>query len=34
VIVAQSGHDIPDEAPEAILAAIREVLADVRGNLP
>jgi pimeloyl-ACP methyl ester carboxylesterase len=34
VIVAQSGHDIPDEAPEAVLTAVREVLADVRGNQP
>lgn len=26
IVVPQSGHDIPDEAPEAIVAAIREVL--------
>ncbi|MGH7583358.1 MAG: alpha/beta fold hydrolase [Gemmatimonadales bacterium] len=34
VIVAQSGHDIPDEAPEAIVDAVREVLGDVRGKGP
>lgn len=34
VIVAQSGHDIPDEAPDAVVAAVREVLADVRGDRP
>lgn len=34
VIVTQSGHDIPEGAPQAVVAAIREVLADVRGNLP
>ena len=32
IIVVQSGHDVPDEAPEAVVAAVREVLADVRGN--
>lgn len=34
VIVAQSGHDIPDEAPDAVIAAVRELLGDVRGNPP
>jgi pimeloyl-ACP methyl ester carboxylesterase len=26
VIVAESGHDIPDEAPDAVIAAIRDVM--------
>ena len=30
VIVANSGHDIPAEAPEAVIGAVREVLRDVR----
>ncbi|MFL5620868.1 MAG: alpha/beta fold hydrolase [Gemmatimonadaceae bacterium] len=30
IIVATSGHDIPDEAPEAVIDAVREVVADVR----
>lgn len=37
VIVRQSGHNIPEEAPEAIIAAVREVLLAVREkerNLP
>jgi pimeloyl-ACP methyl ester carboxylesterase len=32
VIVARSGHGIPDEAPEEVVAAIRNVLASVRGE--
>ena len=30
VIVGNSGHDIPGEAPEAVIAAVREVLRDIR----
>lgn len=30
VIVEKSGHRIPDEAPEVIVAAIRELLAEIR----
>ena len=30
VIVGDSGHDIPDDAPEAVIAAVREVLRDIR----
>lgn len=26
VVVAESGHDIPDEAPDAIISAIRQVI--------
>jgi hypothetical protein len=26
VVVAESGHDIPDEAPQAVIAAIRDVI--------
>ena len=32
VIVENSGHGIPDEAPEAVIAAVREVVMNVRGN--
>ena len=32
IILAQNGHDIPREAPEAVIAAAREVVADVRGR--
>jgi pimeloyl-ACP methyl ester carboxylesterase len=31
VIVANSGHMIPDEAPDAVVAAVREVVSMVRG---
>jgi hypothetical protein len=34
IIVAQSGHGIPDEAPQAVIAAVREVLADLRRSQP
>ena len=34
VIVEKSGHHIQDEAPEVVLASLREVLADVRDKLP
>lgn len=30
VIVASSGHDIPDEAPEAVVAAIRDLLTPIQ----
>jgi pimeloyl-ACP methyl ester carboxylesterase len=32
VIVERSGHRIPDEAPEEVVAAVREVVADVRAS--
>lgn len=32
IIVAGSGHGIPDEAPAAVIGAVREVLAQVRGE--
>jgi pimeloyl-ACP methyl ester carboxylesterase len=32
IIVANSGHGIPEEAPEIVAAAVREVLADVRNQ--
>ena len=32
VIVENSGHGIPDEAPEAVIAAVREVVTSVRGK--
>lgn len=32
VIVAGSGHDIPDENPTAVLDAVRAVVADARGR--
>jgi pimeloyl-ACP methyl ester carboxylesterase len=32
IIVEKSGHRIPDEAPEVIIAAVRDVLADIRGR--
>ena len=32
IIVENSGHDIPDEAPEAIIAAVRDVLAEARSR--
>lgn len=32
VIVENSGHDIPDEAPQAVVSAVREVLNDLRKN--
>jgi pimeloyl-ACP methyl ester carboxylesterase len=31
IIIERSGHGIPEEAPEAIVDAIREVVEDVRG---
>jgi pimeloyl-ACP methyl ester carboxylesterase len=31
VIVTESGHRIHEEAPQAVIAAVREVLAEVRG---
>jgi pimeloyl-ACP methyl ester carboxylesterase len=34
VIVAQSGHDIPDEAPESVIAAVRDVLAELSASAP
>jgi pimeloyl-ACP methyl ester carboxylesterase len=30
VIVEKSGHRIPDEAPEFIIAAVRDLLAEIR----
>ena len=30
VIVANSGHGIPDEAPAAVIDAVREVIAEIR----
>jgi len=30
VIVANSGHDIPREAPQAVIAAVRDVLRAAR----
>ena len=32
IIVEKSGHDIPDEAPEMIIAAVREILDDIKGG--
>jgi pimeloyl-ACP methyl ester carboxylesterase len=32
IIVERSGHGIPDEAPEAVIAAVREVLAELRSG--
>jgi pimeloyl-ACP methyl ester carboxylesterase len=32
VIVEKSGHGMPNQAPEAVVAAVREVLADVRNQ--
>lgn len=32
IIVDQSGHRIPDEAPQEVIEAVRQVLADVRGE--
>jgi hypothetical protein len=32
VIVEKSGHHIQDDAPEVVLAAVREVVSDVRGG--
>lgn len=32
IIVPQSGHGIPDEAPHAIVSAVQEVLTQVRGT--
>jgi len=32
IIVEESGHGIPDEAPAAVVGAVREVLAQVRGE--
>ena len=34
VIVEKSGHDIPGEAPEFVIAAVREVVNDVRATEP
>lgn len=34
IIVEKSGHGIPDEAPEAIIAAVSEVLAATRERIP
>jgi pimeloyl-ACP methyl ester carboxylesterase len=32
IILAQSGHDVPREAPEAVIAAAREVALEIRGR--
>ena len=32
IIVEKSGHGIPDEAPETIVAAVREILDDIKGG--
>jgi len=32
VLVADSGHGMPEEAPEAIISAVREIVATVRGD--
>ncbi|MFN2602218.1 MAG: alpha/beta fold hydrolase [Gemmatimonadaceae bacterium] len=32
IIVEKSGHDIPDEAPETIIAAVREILDDIKAG--
>jgi pimeloyl-ACP methyl ester carboxylesterase len=34
VIVSNSGHGIPREAPDAVIHAVREVVAEVRGQVP
>ncbi|MEO7458180.1 MAG: hypothetical protein ABIY52_18115 [Gemmatimonadaceae bacterium] len=33
-IVHNSGHDIPDEAPDSLIAAITDVLAELRMSAP
>lgn len=32
IIVEKSGHDIPDEAPETVIAAVRAILDDIRSG--
>jgi pimeloyl-ACP methyl ester carboxylesterase len=32
VLVPESGHAIPEEAPDAVIAAVREIVATVRGE--
>jgi pimeloyl-ACP methyl ester carboxylesterase len=32
IIVARSGHHIPDEAPDVVISAVRQVLAEVRAD--
>jgi pimeloyl-ACP methyl ester carboxylesterase len=32
IIVEKSGHDIPDEAPDAVIAAVSEVVTEVRSE--
>jgi pimeloyl-ACP methyl ester carboxylesterase len=34
VIVANSGHGIPDEAPDAVVAAVRDVIDQIRNAAP
>ena len=33
LIVATSGHEIPDDAPDTVVAAVREVVGQVRGTV-